>query len=76
MPEVLLPKWGVSMKEATVVRWHKKPGDSVVAGEVIADVETDKVATSLESPYAGRLTQILVQEDETVVVGSALAVIE
>jgi pyruvate dehydrogenase E2 component (dihydrolipoamide acetyltransferase) len=76
MPDVLLPKWGVSMKEATVVRWYKKAGESVAVGEVLADLETDKVETSLQSPYAGTLTRILVDEDQTVGVGSALAVIE
>ena len=76
MPDVLLPKWGISMKTATILRWHKRPGDHVEVGEVLADVETDKVDASIESPHSGVLKEILVQPDETVPVGTRLAVIE
>jgi pyruvate dehydrogenase E2 component (dihydrolipoamide acetyltransferase) len=76
MPDVRLPKWGLSMREATIVRWHRQPGDRVEKGEALADVETDKVDVTLESPHAGVLSQILVNVDETVAVGTILAVIE
>ena len=76
MPDVVLPKWGVSMREATILRWHRKPGELVQTGDPLADVETDKVEVTIEAPASGVLTQILVQEDETVPVGTRLAVIE
>lgn len=76
MPDVRLPKWGLSMREATIVRWHRQPGDRVEQGEALADVETDKVDVTLESPHAGVLSRILVNADETVPVGTVLAVIE
>ncbi len=76
MPDVLLPKWGLSMKEATVIAWLKHPGDRVDQGEPLADVETDKVETTIESPVSGVLKEILVERGETVPVGTRLAVIE
>lgn len=75
MSEVLLPALGESVTEGTVTRWLKKVGDSVAIDEPLVEVSTDKVDTEIPSPVAGVLTQILVQEDETVAVGSALAVV-
>lgn len=75
MADVLLPKWGVSMREGTLVKWHRKEGDIVQEGDPLADIVTDKVDVTLESPYSGVLAEILVQPDETVSVGSRLAVI-
>jgi pyruvate/2-oxoglutarate dehydrogenase complex dihydrolipoamide acyltransferase (E2) component len=76
MPDVLLPKWGVSMKEATIVAWHKAEGDQVAAGEPLVDLVTDKVDMTFEAPFGGTLVRILAAADETVAVGAALAVIE
>ena len=50
MAEVLVPKWGSSMTEATVVRWHKAVGDTVEAGEPLVDLETDKVEATVDAP--------------------------
>lgn len=75
MSEVLLPALGESVTEGTVTRWLKKVGDTVALDEPLVEVSTDKVDTEIPSPFAGVLTQILVQEDETVEVGSPLAVI-
>lgn len=75
MSEVLLPALGESVTEGTVTRWLKKVGDTVAIDEPLVEVSTDKVDTEIPSPFAGILTQILVQEDETVGVGSPLAVI-
>ena len=72
---VILPKWGLTMEDATVVAWYVDEGDHVVQGEVIAEVETEKVENDLEAPCAGVVAQILVDEDETVDVGTVLAVI-
>ncbi len=72
---VILPKWGLTMEDGTVVAWYVDEGDHVVKGEVIAEVETEKVETELEAPCAGVVARILVDEDETVDVGTVLAVI-
>ncbi len=73
--DVILPKWGLTMEDGTVVAWYVDEGDHVVEGEVIAEVETEKVENELEAPCAGVVAQILVDEDETVDVGTVLAVI-
>jgi len=72
---VQLPALGESVTEGTVTRWLKNVGDTVAVDEPLLEISTDKVDTEIPSPYAGVLEQILVQEDETVEVGAALAVI-
>ena len=47
--EVLVPKWGSSMTEATIVRWHKSVGDAVSLGEPLVDLETDKVEATVDA---------------------------
>jgi pyruvate dehydrogenase E2 component (dihydrolipoamide acetyltransferase) len=74
--DVLLPKWGVSMTEATVVRWHRSGGEHVQQGQPLVDVETDKVETTMDAPTSGMLVEIRVGAGESVPVGSVLAVIE
>ncbi len=74
--EVLLPQWGMGMSEGTVVAWKKTVGEAVAEGEIIAEIETEKVTQELESPATGVLTEILVQENEEAKVRTALAVIE
>jgi pyruvate dehydrogenase E2 component (dihydrolipoamide acetyltransferase) len=73
--EVTLPQLGESVTEGTVTRWLKEVGDSVEADEPLLEVSTDKVDTEIPSPAAGVLLEIKVPEDETVEVGTALAVI-
>ena len=70
-----MPALGESVTEGTVTRWLKAVGDEVAMDEPLLEVSTDKVDTEIPSPFAGTLQQILVQEDETVSVGTALAVI-
>ena len=72
---VQMPALGESVTEGTVTRWLKAIGDNVALDEPLLEVSTDKVDTEIPSPFAGVLEQILVQEDETVDVGTALAVI-
>ncbi len=72
---VTMPQLGESVSEGTVTRWLKQEGDEVQADEPLLEVSTDKVDTEIPSPAAGVLTQIKVHEDETVEVGSELAVI-
>ncbi|HEU5033805.1 MAG TPA: 2-oxoglutarate dehydrogenase, E2 component, dihydrolipoamide succinyltransferase [Mycobacteriales bacterium] len=73
---VTMPRLGESVSEGTVTRWLKKEGDQVQADEPLLEVSTDKVDTEIPSPAAGVLAAIKVGEDETVEVGSELAVIE
>ena len=73
--EVILPKWGLTMDEGTVRTWLKQEGDAVAADEVIVEVETDKITNELLAPVSGILAKILVPADETVPVGTVLAVI-
>jgi pyruvate dehydrogenase E2 component (dihydrolipoamide acetyltransferase) len=69
---VNLPALGESVTEGTVTRWLKNVGDSVEVDEPLLEVSTDKVDTEIPSPVAGVIEEILVQEDETVEVGTAL----
>ncbi len=72
---VLMPQLGETVSEGTVAVWHKKAGDAVEKGDMLIDVETDKVATEITAPESGVLTNINVPEGETVDVGTILAVI-
>ncbi|WP_022899507.1 2-oxoglutarate dehydrogenase, E2 component, dihydrolipoamide succinyltransferase [Humibacter albus] len=72
---VSLPALGESVTEGTVTRWLKQVGDRVEVDEPLLEVSTDKVDTEIPSPVAGVVEQILVQEDETVEVGTALVMI-
>jgi 2-oxoglutarate dehydrogenase E2 component (dihydrolipoamide succinyltransferase) len=72
---VSLPALGESVTEGTVTRWLKKVGDRVEVDEPLLEVSTDKVDTEIPSPVAGVIESILVQEDETVEVGTVLVTI-
>src|SRR5829696_1830556 len=76
MPKVQMPQLGESVAEGTIGKWLKKPGDHVDKYEPIVEVITDKVNAEVPSPYAGTLTEILVQEGETVPNNTEIAVIE
>jgi pyruvate dehydrogenase E2 component (dihydrolipoyllysine-residue acetyltransferase) len=73
--EVNLPELGESVTEGTVTRWLKQVGDEVAVDEPLLEVSTDKVDTEIPSPVAGTLLAIKAQEDDTVEIGAALAVI-
>src|SRR5437588_8610397 len=75
MPEVQMPKLSDTMTEGTLVSWKKKKGDKVSAGEVIAEIETDKATMEWESPEDGTLTEIYVEEGGKVNVGERIAFI-
>ncbi len=72
---VKMPALGESVTEGTVTRWLKSVGETVEVDEPLLEVSTDKVDTEIPSPVAGVLTKILVGEDETVDVGTDLALI-
>jgi pyruvate dehydrogenase E2 component (dihydrolipoamide acetyltransferase) len=73
--DVVMPQMGVSVSEGTVTKWLKGQGDQVEADEPLLEISTDKVDTEVPSPGSGILTEILVQEGQTVDVGTKLAVI-
>src|ERR1041384_1672333 len=73
--ELIMPKMGESIMEATILKWLKKPGDKIEQDESVLEVATDKVDTEVPSSYAGVLKEILAKEGEVVKVGAAIAVI-
>lgn len=74
--EVVMPKMGESIQEGKILRWTKKPGDKVQKDETILEISTDKVDSEIPSPASGILTKIVVPENETVEVGTVIAMIE
>jgi 2-oxoglutarate dehydrogenase E2 component (dihydrolipoamide succinyltransferase) len=76
LADVTMPQMGVSIAEGTIVKWHKRPGDWVEADETICEISTDKIDTELPSPASGRLVHVMVEENETVGVGTVLAEID
>jgi pyruvate dehydrogenase E2 component (dihydrolipoamide acetyltransferase) len=73
--EVVMPRMGLTMEEGTVVRWLKREGEAVRAGEILLEIETDKVTTEIEARAEGVLGKILVAEGETVPIGTPIAII-
>src|ERR1700749_4526937 len=74
--EVRVPQLPESVADATLVSWHKKPGDSVARDENLVDLETDKVVLEVPAPSAGVLKEIKLSDGTTVTSGQVLAVIE
>src|SRR6186713_37347 len=71
--DLVMPKMGESIMEATVLRWHKKPGDHVQLDENVLDIATDKVDTEVPSTTEGVLEEILFNENDVVPVGAVIA---
>jgi 2-oxoglutarate dehydrogenase E2 component (dihydrolipoamide succinyltransferase) len=74
--ELLLPKMGESVAEATVIKWLKAPGDMVEADDTVVEIATDKVDSEVSSPVKGKLVAQLFKEDEVAQVGAVIATIE
>lgn len=73
--DIVMPKLGESITEATITKWLKQPGDSIAEDEPIAEIATDKVDSEIPSPVEGILKEILFQEGDTIEVGKVIAVI-
>jgi 2-oxoglutarate dehydrogenase E2 component (dihydrolipoamide succinyltransferase) len=73
--DVVMPQMGVSVSEGTITKWLKQEGEQIAADEPLLEISTDKVDTEVPSPGSGVVAKILVQEGETVDVGTKLAVI-
>jgi pyruvate dehydrogenase E2 component (dihydrolipoamide acetyltransferase) len=69
-----MPKWGIEMQQGTVTEWHAVPGKSIVKGEPIVDVETDKIVNSVEAPVSGVLRLIVADKGAVENVGALIAV--
>ena len=73
--DVIMPKWGHTMEEGKVTLWLKQEGDTVVKGEELFEVETEKITNRVEAPADGTLFQILVPAGSTVPVGAVVALL-
>ncbi|HMI05133.1 MAG TPA: dihydrolipoamide acetyltransferase family protein [Pedobacter sp.] len=74
--ELLLPKMGESVAEATIIKWVKQPGDMIGIDDTILEIATDKVDSEVPSPVSGKLIKQLFKEDEVAQVGEVIAIIE
>ncbi|MCB0640507.1 MAG: 2-oxo acid dehydrogenase subunit E2 [Phaeodactylibacter sp.] len=73
--ELIMPKMGESIMEATILKWVKQVGDTVDVDETILEIATDKVDSEVPSPVKGTIAKILFQEDEVVEIGKTIALI-
>src|ERR1700682_884077 len=71
--EVVTPAAGESVTEGTILEWHVKVGDFIKVDDTIVEISTDKVDLELPSPASGTVTEILIEEGETVAVGQVIA---
>jgi 2-oxoglutarate dehydrogenase E2 component (dihydrolipoamide succinyltransferase) len=74
--EIRVPQLPESVTDATLVAWHKKPGEAVSRDENLVDLETDKVVLEVPAPSSGTLTEVRVEDGATVTAGDVLAVLE
>ncbi|MGN6539217.1 MAG: dihydrolipoamide acetyltransferase family protein [Ginsengibacter sp.] len=76
MVDLIMPKLGESIMEATILKWHKKPGDKVAMDETVLDIATDKVDSEVPSTTEGTISEILYKENDVVAVGAVIARID
>ena len=75
LTEVVLPKLGFTMEKGQITKWIKKEGDFVKKGDILFEVETDKVNMEVESKGEGFLRKIIIQEGITVEIGTVIGII-
>jgi 2-oxoglutarate dehydrogenase E2 component (dihydrolipoamide succinyltransferase) len=73
--ELVMPKMGESVQEATITKWFKKPGDKVEEDEPVLEIATDKVDSEIPSPVEGIIEKVLFKENDVVAVGKVIAII-
>ncbi len=76
MVDLIMPRLGESIVEATILKWHKKPGDAVAMDETVLDIATDKVDSEVPSTADGTVAEVLYKENDVVPVGTVIARIE
>lgn len=74
--ELKLPKSGMGIAEATLIKWHKAEGDTFAEGEILVEIETAKAIEEVPAPFAGVLTKILLEEDEEAEVLTPIALLD
>ena len=74
--ELIMPKMGESVSEATIIGWTKEVGDIIEVDETIIEIATDKVDSEVPSTHNGKLVEKLFQEDDVVQVGQPFAILE
>ncbi|MEQ1746433.1 MAG: dihydrolipoamide acetyltransferase family protein [Saprospiraceae bacterium] len=74
--ELVMPKMGESIMEATILKWRKKPGDRVELDEPVLDIATDKVDSEVPSPVEGVVAEVLFKENDVVPINTPIAIIE
>jgi|TARA_Y100000294_G_C8472814_1_gene303453 pyruvate/2-oxoglutarate dehydrogenase complex dihydrolipoamide acyltransferase (E2) component len=75
MQNILMPKWGLSIHEAKILKWNFSTNDFVKEGQELCEIETDKTTSVYESPYTGYLVKIIVNNEEICSVGNPIAII-
>ncbi len=73
MVDLVMPKLGESIMEATILKWHKKPGDTVQQDETVLEIATDKVDSEVPSIAAGTIAEILFNENDVIAIGTVIA---
>lgn len=76
MTDIVIPKWGLTIEDATLVEWLVAVGEEVSEGDTIAEVETDKATSDLESPASGTIAALLVEPGTGVVPGQVVGRID
>ncbi len=71
-----LARVGMNMEEATVVKWHRQPGETFAAGDILYEIETEKVTQEVAATGDGTMLEILVPEGEVAEVGEEVCVVE
>lgn len=74
--EVVMPKLGLTMERGIIIKWKKKEGDLVKKGEIIVEIESEKLTGEVESPSDGVLVKIIHKEGDEVPIGEPIALIE
>jgi pyruvate dehydrogenase E2 component (dihydrolipoamide acetyltransferase) len=74
--EIKMPRLSDTMEEGAINTWHKRPGDKVEVGDVLVEIETDKAVMEYEAYQAGTLSQILVEDGQTVDIGAVIALLD
>jgi pyruvate/2-oxoglutarate dehydrogenase complex dihydrolipoamide acyltransferase (E2) component len=71
-----LARMGMNMEEATLVKWHKQPGERFKTGDILYEIETEKTTQEIAATGDGTMLELRVPEGETVEVGAVLCVVE
>ncbi|MBS4028879.1 MAG: 2-oxo acid dehydrogenase subunit E2 [Ignavibacteriales bacterium] len=74
--EIPMPQLGESLTEGTIIKWHKKAGDSIKKDETLLEISTDKVDSEIPSPVSGIVTKLLFEEGKVVLIKTTIAIIE